>query len=518
MIDRLKCKSLQAPFNYAIHCKPIQSEYDMLTKLHSVPVMGQPGMTLYSAATYEPMNIDQLTIARQIALELCNCLDFPRLIQLAYNDGTRIFIELGAGSNCARWINDTLQGQPHAAYSINRKGVDDFYFHPASHGSYGLPARPGELERDLSGLVVMQKLTPESILKNYGNRLAEHTRQSVQVHDRFLELRKAGLRQLAGTIEQQVRSSRALDSGHANALFTLEDLNEFATGSVVKCLGPDYAIYAGRRSPRIPNNELLLMSRILSIRGRKGEFDQPSGIVAEYEVPADAWYLDDEPRGHLPYSICIELALQPCGFLSAYLGTPLRFPDVDYYFRNLDGEAVFHRMVDARGKTVRTRAELLKTIFYGSTIIQHFSFELDCDGEVFFAGKSSFGYFSAEDMAAQTGLDGGKTVLPWVKQAGQENRIVPIAGTALQAVLPRGKLCLLDGVVIDKGAGHHREGYVYANRSNHPQDWFYACHFQGRPGDARFIGDRGNDPGDENLRATAVRIASRLQPLSPGRK
>jgi len=125
VIDRLKCKSLQAPFNYAIHCAPIHSEYDMLAELHSVPVMGQPGMTLYSAATYGPMPIDRQAIAQQIAHELCHCLDFPRLIHLAYDDGARIFVELGAGSNCARWVNDSLQGQPHAAYSINRKGVDD---------------------------------------------------------------------------------------------------------------------------------------------------------------------------------------------------------------------------------------------------------------------------------------------------------------------------------------------------------------------------------------------------------
>jgi PfaB family protein len=125
VINRLKCKSIQAPFNYAIHCRPMQSEYEMLTKLHSVPVVGQPGMTLYSAATFEPMPIDQQKIAEQIAYELCHCLDFPRLIQLAYQDGASIFIELGAGSNCARWVNDTLEGKPHAAYSINRKGVDD---------------------------------------------------------------------------------------------------------------------------------------------------------------------------------------------------------------------------------------------------------------------------------------------------------------------------------------------------------------------------------------------------------
>src|SRR5271157_1097592 len=327
----------------------------------------------------------------------------------------------------------------------------------------------------------MSTSTSEDILENYMKWWDGHTRQAGQIHARFLEMRQAGLRQLADTLEQQVTSCRPLNSGPGRALFTLDDLNEFATGSVVKCLGQEYGVYAGRRTSRIPNRELLLMSRILSIRGRKGEFDQSSSIVAEYAVPADAWYLDGEPGGQLPYSICNEIALQPCGFLSAYLGTPLRFPEIDYYFRNLDGETVLHRLVDARGKTVRAQGELLKTIFYGSTIIQHFSFELTCDGEVFFQGKSSFGYFSAEAMAGQVGLDGGKTVLPWLIGAGQESRIIPIEGTPLEAGLPKGRLHLIDGVAINREAGDHQEGYVYANRRNTPQDWFYACHFHEDP-------------------------------------
>ena len=125
LIEKIRCKSLQAPFNYAIHCEPIKSEFEMLTDLHSVPVKNKPDMVLFSAATYERMPFDRQSIAQHIAQELCNCLDFPRLINLAYNDGARIFIELGAGSNCARWVNETLQGKPHGSYSINRKGVDD---------------------------------------------------------------------------------------------------------------------------------------------------------------------------------------------------------------------------------------------------------------------------------------------------------------------------------------------------------------------------------------------------------
>ena len=43
----------------------------------------------------------------------------------AFEDGARIFIELGAGSNCARWVDESLKDKPHAAFSINRKGLDD---------------------------------------------------------------------------------------------------------------------------------------------------------------------------------------------------------------------------------------------------------------------------------------------------------------------------------------------------------------------------------------------------------
>jgi 3-hydroxymyristoyl/3-hydroxydecanoyl-(acyl carrier protein) dehydratase len=327
----------------------------------------------------------------------------------------------------------------------------------------------------------MQKHPSSDILENYMKWWQAHTHQLGQIHGQFLELRQAGLQQVAGSIEKQLDSSRPGKAAQARALFSLEDLNEFAAGSVVKCLGQEYAVYAGRRSPRIPNGEFLLMSRILSIRGRKGEFEQASAIVAEYDVPADAWYLDGEAPGQLPYSICIEIALQPCGMLSAYLGTPLRNPEFDYYFRNLDGETMFHRQLDARGRTVQVRAELLKTVFYGAIIIQHFAFALSCDGEVFFDGSSSFGYFSAEALAGQAGLDAGKKVLPWLVKAGPENKNIPVDPAILEESLPKGKLHLLDTLVIDRAGGAHQQGYAYANRRNNPGDWFYACHFHEDP-------------------------------------
>jgi len=125
VIETLKCNSLQAPFNYALHCEAMQSEFADLQSLLSWPVANQPGMTLYSAAEYLAIPIEQGTIANKIAYGLCHQLNFPRLVNQAFSDGARIFIELGAGSNCSRWVDESLKDKPHAAFSINRKGLDD---------------------------------------------------------------------------------------------------------------------------------------------------------------------------------------------------------------------------------------------------------------------------------------------------------------------------------------------------------------------------------------------------------
>jgi len=52
-------------------------------------------------------------------------IDFPRLVNRAYEDGARIFIELGAGSNCSKWMDAILKDQRHLSASINQVNVDD---------------------------------------------------------------------------------------------------------------------------------------------------------------------------------------------------------------------------------------------------------------------------------------------------------------------------------------------------------------------------------------------------------
>lgn len=125
VIEALKCSFLQAPFDQALHNPAVRSERSQLVEQHSWPVQAVPAARLYSAADYRPLQIERERIAASIGRMLCDCLDFPRLIEQVYRDGARLFIEVGAGSNCTRWIDETLKGVPHLAVSMDRKGVDD---------------------------------------------------------------------------------------------------------------------------------------------------------------------------------------------------------------------------------------------------------------------------------------------------------------------------------------------------------------------------------------------------------
>ena len=296
------------------------------------------------------------------------------------------------------------------------------------------------------------------------------------------------------TQAHQVLNSQDKDK---NALFTKYHLEEFATGSVANCFGPEFSFYENRQAPRTPNGALQFVDRVLKINGTRMDFKNPASVVTEFDVPEDIWFLRENSHPAVtPYSVLMEISLQPNGFISAWTGTTLISPDTDFCFRNLDGEGTILRPIDLRGKTITNYSELLSTVTAGNTMIQQFRWELSHEGQPFFKGTAAFGYFLPEALVNQIGLDRGIYNNPLQTREYLEGKSIvhiDLKSTEAREQLYRSKsdkpyyhlaspqLDFLDEVHIVERGGKYEQGYICGYKKIDPTDWFYPCHFYQDP-------------------------------------
>jgi PfaD family protein len=214
----------------------------------------------------------------------------------------------------------------------------------------------------------------------------------------------------------------------------------------------------------MPNSDLQLVTRVISIDSKgdrkKKIIKEGATIIAEFDCPEDAWFYKQND-GVLPYSILMEIALQPCGFLTAYLGTPLLLDSKNLLFRNLDANVEFlDTSVDLKNKTTSDKCVLLSSAKLGNMVVQKFSFELSVDDKVFYKGVTSFGWFLPEDMVTQKGLDGGKKYIADSSKA-----------SSFKLNTHRGfQLQLFDTVKCG-------DKYAYGSKIVNKDEWFFKCHF-----------------------------------------
>ncbi len=128
-------------------------------------------------------------------------------------------------------------------------------------------------------------------------------------------------------------------------------------------------------------------------------------IEAEYDVPADAWYFranQQDGRGEMPFAVLLEIALQPCGWLAAYLGSALA-SEVDMRVPQP------RRQRDATSPGAPRRSarspppiKITNVSNSGGMIIQHFDMAVRCDAGEVYKGNTYFGFFS-QGGAGQSG-------------------------------------------------------------------------------------------------------------------
>ena len=105
----------------------------------------------------------------------------------------------------------------------------------------------------------------------------------------------------------------------------------------------------------------------------------------------------------MPLCVLNEIALQPCGWLAAYLGSALR-SEKDLRFRNLGGTAELSRDVSAKKGTLTTRARLTQVSEAGDMIIEHFDFQVLQSGKMIYQGRHPFRFFHPQGSGGPGGV------------------------------------------------------------------------------------------------------------------
>ena len=125
VVTELNCNAVKVPFQNIIHHDFCKTAYDELIEMHNFPIEECPNIDFYSSIGLKKLPFESKTIAEN-STEVCfKPVNFPRTCEYIYQEGARIFIELGANATCSNWISTNLKDKEHVAISMNKKGKTD---------------------------------------------------------------------------------------------------------------------------------------------------------------------------------------------------------------------------------------------------------------------------------------------------------------------------------------------------------------------------------------------------------
>jgi PfaB family protein len=256
-------------------------------------------------------------------------------------------------------------------------------------------------------------------------------------------------------------------------------ITAFAIGKPSEAFGDRYKVFDNERKiARLPGPPYKFLDRVTSIEGCQPWVLEAGGVIeAQYDVPPDGWYFDADRQGAMPFSVLLEVALQPCGWLAAYLGSALT-SETDLSFRNLGGSATQHLPVRPDTGTLTTRVAMTRVSMSGGMIIQNYDMETWCKDGLVYKGDTYFGFFAAEALANQIGIQDAKPYEPTQAERDRGSTFIypdaPPFPDAMLRMVNDIEMFVPDG-------GPHGLGFVRGTMDVDPGAWFFKAHFYQDP-------------------------------------
>ncbi len=530
---RLGVAPVPVPETTTMHCEVVHPVARPYRELHRLTTFPLDKVQFYSAGLGRVMALDSESIADAILHQALHTIDFPTVVESAYQDGVRIFVEVGPGGSCSRLIDAILGERPHLARSACLPSSDSLAALwrlmaqlvvervPVSlHGLYGLQTPPMPLAIPAASLVRTASLpcsNTSSLEPQLARAVAIQSAQS-EAHAAYLRFDQSLQRTFTEVIGFQSRLVElilqgakltetvpaAAVSSPVPVVLDRRQCLEFATGKIANVLGADFAeVDTFPTRVRLPDEPLMLVDRILTIEGEPRSLTR-GRVVTEHDVLPGAWYLDNN---RIPTCLAVESG-QADLFLSGYLGIDFRTRGLAVY-RLLDAVVTFHRGLPTPGETIRYDIHIDRFFRQGETYLFRFRFVGTVNGEPLLTMTDGIaGFFSEQELASGKGVV--QTELQLRPRPGIEPQAEPFlppmqvesysdeqvdalrrgeyaacfgprfARLSLRepARLPSGRMRLVHRVpVLEPRGGRFGIGRIVGEADIHPDDWFLTCHF-----------------------------------------
>lgn len=281
---------------------------------------------------------------------------------------------------------------------------------------------------------------------------------------------------LLGEYDQQVEVAQIGD-----LRLDYKALLSTAWGKPSHMLGKMYQRFDnGDPVPRSPGPPYHFLTRVTKVTDDAEKMQANITAVIEYDIPEDAWYYNENSDATMPYCVFLETALQPCGWLSSYVGSVSSHP-TRLLYRNLDGTGTMLKEIKPGAKCMRTETTMTKIFKLGDMIIQSFDLKMYCDNELVYTLVSDFGFFPENAFENQAGLpvsDEQRQLFEKPCDFNVDLTTSPAEFFTGTCRLANPMLLMIDRVTgFWPDAGQNGLGVLRAEKDVDPSEWFFKAHF-----------------------------------------
>ncbi|MBK8267123.1 MAG: hypothetical protein IPK83_01980 [Planctomycetes bacterium] len=118
----LKCRMVPVANIPTVHFEAVKEVEQAYQALHLLPTESQAGLRFYSGVKGGAYEVTRESAAESITGQALLGFDYTRVIESAYADGVRLFVEIGPQGSCTRMIRRILGERPHFAMTASVKG------------------------------------------------------------------------------------------------------------------------------------------------------------------------------------------------------------------------------------------------------------------------------------------------------------------------------------------------------------------------------------------------------------